>query len=179
LSARTSDPGIEPDVTEAAQPIPIPPQARVYAAKFLCGQIKEGPVEPGSYTTAINVHNPNPHTVVIRKKAIVLFTSTEPQPEKERPKPPGKPIDLELEPDWGFEIDCPDIIDVLIGGPPGPATPSFIKGWVVIESPRGEPLNVVAVYTVRGMDPDGRPGVDVSIAVDRIPGTQVRGVLPA
>ena len=43
----------------------------VYAAKFVCGVFDpdgtidthpevEGPVRPGSYATAINVHNPNP-----------------------------------------------------------------------------------------------------------------------
>ena len=38
----------------------------VYAAKFLCGELKpteperEGPAETGRYATAINVHNPGP-----------------------------------------------------------------------------------------------------------------------
>ena len=44
----------------------------VYAAKFLCGELKregrQGPVEPGSYSTAINVHNPHAFRVGIRRR---------------------------------------------------------------------------------------------------------------
>ena len=57
----------------------------VYAAKFLCGELKrtaaaqEGPVEPGSYATAINVHNPHGYPVGMRKKAILLTTARTPR----------------------------------------------------------------------------------------------------
>jgi hypothetical protein len=74
-------------------------------------------------------------------------------------------VPVHLEPDFGFEIDCADIREVLLGLPPVP--PTFVKGWVVIESPYGEPIDVVAVYTVTS-----REG-DVSITTDRVLGTQV------
>src|SRR5437867_10902769 len=48
----------------------------------------EGPVEPGSYSTAINVPNPHWHPVVIRKKAILLFDGSHPAEAVERPVPP-------------------------------------------------------------------------------------------
>jgi hypothetical protein len=62
-----------------------------------------------------------------------------------------------------MEIDCRDIREELLKGL-APQAPIFIKGWMVIETP--EPLDVVAVYTVRA------PG-DVSIATDRVIPTQM------
>ena len=146
------------------------PEGRlVYAAKFICGfmpeplQItQEGPVEPGSYTTAINIHNPHARPVVFVKKAVLLYNASKPDEAFEVRKPPGQRREAELDPDWGMEIDCRDIREELLKGQ-APQAPIFIKGWVVIETP--EPLDVVAVYTVRA------PG-DVSIATDRVIPTQ-------
>ena len=146
----------------------------VYAAKFICGTIpelpptREGPVEPGSYATAINVHNPNPREpVVFTKKAVLLFNVNEVEKEEnyETPKAPWERSYRreQLGPDYGMEIDGRDIRELLTGQ--APAAPVFIKGWVVIESPL--PLDVVAVYTVRA--PDGA----VSIATDRVIPTQL------
>jgi hypothetical protein len=155
----------------------------VYAAKFLCGDLKpstrEGPVQPGSYATAINVHNPHGHAVAIRKKAILLYDADRPERVAERPTAPvqgEQPILRELDRDWGLEIDCTDIREVLLrdaAGNPGPAAPIFIKGWVVVETLADLPLDVVAVYT---SDPQER-GVQAapSIATDRVPG--IRTVL--
>jgi hypothetical protein len=153
----------------------------VYAAKFLCGDLKrmpiEGPVEPGSYSTAINVHNPHWHPVVIRKKAILLFDGSHPEEAVERPVPPvrrERPVMKELGPDWGLEIDCRDIRELLlevVPGQPGPKAPTFIKGWVVIETLSDSPLDVVAVYTV---EPLGAKGSQpVSITMDRVPGQRL------
>jgi hypothetical protein len=58
----------------------MPEGPLVYAAKFVCGYMPEpspatdeGPVEPGSYATAINVHNPNTKPVNFVKKAVLPF----------------------------------------------------------------------------------------------------------
>ena len=149
----------------------------VYAAKFVCGRFlgerqpaEEGPVEPGSYATAINIHNPHARTVTFVKKAVLLFVGTEEEKGFEIPRPPHRARTAELGPDWGMEIDCRDVRDVLLSdqpGVPGPQAPVFIKGWVVIESP--EPLDVVAVYTVRAL---AEPG-GVSIATDRVTATRL------
>ncbi len=149
----------------------------VYAAKFACGRFLgerqpavEGPVEPGSYATAINIHNPHSRAVTFVKKAVLLFVGTEEEKGFEIPRPPHRARTAELGPDWGMEIDCRDIRDVLLSdqpGVPGPQAPIFIKGWVVIESP--EPLDVVAVYTVRAL---AEPG-GVSIATDRVTATRL------
>lgn len=143
----------------------------IYAAKFVCGcfqpgkgHAEEGPVEPGSYTTAINVHNPNYCSVTMAKKAVLLFNASEKDKAPEIPRPPYPTRTVELNPDWGLEIDCDDIRNVLLSGPKAPI---FIKGWVIIESP--DPLDVVAVYTVRGLD----EGSSVSVETDRVVPTRL------
>ncbi len=147
----------------------------VYAAKFVCGSFgseqtpptEEGPVEPGNYATAINIHNPNPrNTVSFTKKAVLLYGVIEKDVGFEIPRPPSQQVPAELQPDWGMEIDGPDIRNVLLS--PHPPAPAFIKGWVVIESP-DFPLDVVAVYTVQALGGAG----GVSIAIDRVTATQV------
>ena len=78
--------------------------------------------------------------------------------------PPGHKVPAGLEPDWGMEIDCPDIRTVLLQTPA--ATPlSFIKGWVVIKVPPtpvkgAKLLDVVAAYTAHdfGFDVAGLLG---------------------
>jgi hypothetical protein len=140
------------------------PAKDVYAVKFLCGDLPaattpspdgEGPVKPGDYLTAINVHNPNPTNVAFQKKAVLLYRFGQ-HFEPEQPMPPGKLVDAALKEDWGLEIDCADIRSKLLGG--AVPAPTFIKGWVIIEvtgaqynvEPR--PLDVTAVYTSHGWD---------------------------
>ena len=142
-----------------AQIIPIPTD--VYAVKFLCGTytgggasgvLREGPVKPGNYQTAINIHNPNrTASILFTKKAVLMFDSLNPPTDFERPMPPGHKIEAGLKPDWGMEIDCPDIRAVLLNQPT-PGAKSFIKGWVVIEVSGKilRPLDVVAAYTAHG-----------------------------
>ena len=178
-----------PAPTPEAATFPWPLFARyVYAAKFLCGDMKragtparaEGPVEPGSYTTAINVHNPHGYVVAIKKKAILLYDDQHPEDALERPTPPVRrqcPAIRELGPDWGLEIDCRDIREVLLApspSEPGPPAPVFIKGWVVIETLSDSPIDVLAVYTVAPLASKGQQ--PVSMTMDRVPGT--RALLP-
>lgn len=133
------------------------PRTDVYAVKFVCGIFRgngsedEGPVKPGNYLTAINVHNPSLLTVSFKKKALMLYPSV----GFEVPMPPGEFRFGELKPDWGLEIDCADIRQVLLSNQV--QAPAFIKGFVVIEV-SGKfhppldplPLDVVAVYTAHG-----------------------------
>jgi hypothetical protein len=151
----------------------------VYSAKFLCGRFGEheakleGPVQPGAYTTAINLHNPNHHPVVIVKKAILLFAESSPSAGRkpEVPRPPRTRHRLELRPDWGVEIDCQDIREVLLRGDEGTIVPApiFIKGWVVLES--ASPLDVQVVYTAHGFQ-DGRPE-GFSLTTERVHPTKI------
>jgi hypothetical protein len=166
--------------TEAQSAIFLP-RITVYAAKFLCGDFGreggdrpkiEGPVKPGNYATAINLHNPHPSkTIVFRKKAVLLFAGSKPDPsqELERPRPPGPSITAELRPDWGMEIDCLDIRRRLV--PNAPEAPVFIKGWVVLETFAPWPLDVEVVYTAHTFL-DGKPE-GFSIATQRVTGTSI------
>jgi hypothetical protein len=141
-----------------------------YAAKFTCGEFGkflqptpaekvEGPVKPGDYQTAINIHNPQMGTVVaFQKKAVLLYTGNKPFRETtfEQPVQPGQLLPVELPADFGMLIDCQDIRAMLL---PGVATaPTFIEGWVVIIVPGPAaggaplPLDVTALYTSNGFN---------------------------
>jgi hypothetical protein len=106
-----------------------------YAAKFMCGKPESPVVAPGTYYTAINVHNPGERAVGIRKKFAVALPG-------ERPGPVSRFFDAKLGPDEAFEIDCPDILKHTR------ARTGFLKGFAVIES--DTELDVVAVYTAAG-----------------------------
>jgi hypothetical protein len=128
--------------TEAdTQEIPSPMVSSVtyqYAAKFICGKQQNaagisGPVVPGIYMTAINIHNPQIANVTLKKKVVLALS------EDVIPRPPSQKLSYRIQPDYAFEIDCQDIAK--IGGISLP----FFKGFVVIESPKQ--LDVVGVYT--------------------------------
>jgi hypothetical protein len=165
---------IDLETIPEAVPPPIPTISRVpeterlivYSAKFLCGPAfgKEG-VQPGSYSTAINVHNPHNGRVYLYKKAVIANREDEDR---------GRISDFHkvaLGPDEAIEIDCIDIYGLLGPEPeeseevtqqpetglttapsiqsssitPVSSLVRFIKGFVVIYA--SAPLDVVAVYT--------------------------------
>ena len=155
----------------------------VYTAKFLCGLFDpqritdqgniEGPVKPGRYATAINVHNPNPvRPVSLRKKAVLLFSGSTPHEQPpEVVHQPGPLHQVAVGPDGAFEIDCSDIRAVLLA-PAGPPAPEFIKGMVVIETAPDTPLDVVAVYTA---EPIGAaPSSQLTMEIDRVTGSLIQ-----
>ena len=86
--------------------------------------------------------------------------------------PPGPIFTAFLEENWGMEIDCPDIREVLLGPgpPPGGGLPPFIKGFVVIEvfNPDDE-LDIVVAYTSHGFTGGG--------GVCSLPGSPLDGLL--
>src|SRR6266446_8021626 len=96
----------------------------IYSVKFLCGDFpiptsgtqSEGPVKPGDYQTAINVHNPNFSPVSFVKKAVLMFPNIDPACQFECPRRPGQLYTATLKSDWGMEIDCADIRKVLLAG---------------------------------------------------------------
>ena len=153
----------------------------VYAAKFFCGgfapdvdiRVVDEPVEPGHYSTAINVHNPHPRRCAhFRKKAVLLFQATLNRPPArapfEPPMPPGPLIQVELKPDWALEITGREIREELLNLSPVPGPLPFITGWVVIEVGASTPLDVVAAYTARPFD-----GQSIAMTVDRVRPTSI------
>jgi hypothetical protein len=147
-----------------------PPPYLSYAVKFTCGEfgklipgsasdVPEGPVKPGDYQTAINVHNPSAGLAIsFAKKAVLMYSGTKPIPETafERPIAPGALKTAQLGPDFGMLIDCQDIRAVLLPSPAAPAAPTFIEGYVIIQEPfpatgtPPPPLDVTALYTSHG-----------------------------
>jgi hypothetical protein len=150
----------------AGTPTPLPFTS--YAAKFACGEfgktlaasakdVPEGPVAPGYYQTAINIHNPDNSSVSFQKKAILMYSGTKPATETkfEQPLPPGNLIQTGLPSDYGMLIDCQDIRAMLL--PTAPAAPTFIEGYVVIQvpnsstsNPEGAQLDVTSLLTGNG-----------------------------
>jgi hypothetical protein len=142
-----------------------------YAAKFACGEYgklipgsapdnPEGPVKPGDYQTAINVHNPLAGAAIgFVKKAVLVYSGTQPvnQTTFEVVKQPAPQHTASLPPDAAMLIDCQDIRKLLlVGGPVAPPpAPTFIEGWVIIQAPNAasaptNPLDVTAMYTSHG-----------------------------
>lgn len=120
-----------------------------YAAKILCTSNIPGTsqttssVLPGTYATAVNVHNPSDKTARVREKVALgpeqVSTFTE---------------DV-LEPDAMMRLDCGTIVERF-----GPFVHG-VEGFLVIESTHS--LDVTAVYTA---GPVG--GAVASIDVERV-----------
>lgn len=120
----------------AQAPAPLPFQ---YVVKFVCGKSpvpgQTQVVAPGTYFTAINVHNPAADIVGFRKKFAVALP-------KEKAGLVSPFFDAKLGPDEALEIDCGDIFSHVH------AQGSFLKGFAIIQSKTE--LDVVAVYTAAG-----------------------------
>ena len=101
-----------------------------YAAKLVCGRSNRRGIAPGTYFTAVNVHNPYRDSLSFRYK----FALTRPNVI---PGPITPWTAATLNSDQALEIECTDSL-LRIGG-------GFAKGFVVVETQRE--LDVVAVYT--------------------------------
>jgi hypothetical protein len=132
-----------------------------YAVKIICGSPppERAAVAPGTYFTAINIHNPNPNpidTVFFRKKFALTAA-------RERPGPVSSFSVNELVSDRALEIDCTDVfVRARVKG--------FAKGFAVIQSPAV--LDVVAVYTAAGST-----GQIETLDLERVPPRMVKGEL--
>ncbi len=127
-----------------------------YATKFVCGKSPGTVVAPGTYWTAVNVHNPNNNAIAFRAKIAVALPGL-------KPGHVSKFFDAKLGPDEALEIDCPDILER------AEVKADFLKGFVVIES--DVELDVVAVYTAAGSNGQ------IALHTERVPPRRV--ALPA
>ncbi|NBC46205.1 LamG domain-containing protein [Corallococcus exiguus] len=109
-----------------------------YAVKFVCGESPGRVVAPGTYFTAINVHNPTYKEIGFRVKVAIGMPGLKPGPVSEF-------VSAGLGPDEALEIDCSDIFKI------SGVDARFLKGFVVIET-EGTELDVVAVYSAAGRD---------------------------
>jgi len=127
-----------------------------YAAKFICTANVPGTSQttesllPGTYTTVVNVHNPNNQSVKLRAKVALggkQFIS--------------KFVDAKLGPDEVTRYVCRDIREKF-----GLRIIHGAEGFLVIESSHS--LDVIAVYTA------APPRGDVaSIDVEHVPERQI------
>lgn len=134
---------------------------RQYSAKFVCGRAT--PVEinaflaaPGTYYTAINVHNPRLQNLITFRKKFAIGLPN----QKVGPISPW--FTTTLKADEVLQIDCGDIY-----AKTGIAAGTFIEGFAVIQ-PDSE-LDVVGVYTA-----DGGAGVS-TLHMERVP---LRNTIP-
>ncbi len=129
---------------------------RVYSAKFLCGTIPHdtnpqvppvgSPFVPGTYLTAVNIHNPYHTNTQFKKKALIA------NPQGKLPGLVGTPISEVLGPNGGLEVDCQNIKELIFGlGVVFVPSEPFFTGFVVVTVPTRIELDVTAVYTVKNV----------------------------
>jgi hypothetical protein len=129
-----------------------------YSSKFVCGLAATTAttgtvstmVQPGTYSTSINIHNPalpsaNTAPVTFYKKAVIS------NQEGQTQVPPSSLKTDQLPPDFSEEVDCTTIANFF--SPPLTIATNFYEGWVVIYVPQPAstgaslPLDVEGVYT--------------------------------
>ena len=98
-------------VTSAQEPAaPLQAQSR-YTVKFICGTPphragdpdETQPVVRGNYATAITVHNPSLHSIILLAKKVVIALPGQ------QPGPVSTFVRAQLAPNNAFEIACGDI----------------------------------------------------------------------
>ena len=143
---------------------PPPPRRLVYAVKFLCGTLlpeagsgqfpdttQSHLLVPGTYMTAVNLHNPFRAPVDFSATAVVTMPYRRQGPGGGGTPPRGR-VREAISPDHGLEIDCVDILTLLdgSGSPAEELKTQLHKGFLIIES--AEDLDVVAVYAVKNVE---------------------------
>ena len=131
-----------------------------YAAQFTCGLNEESDdrVVRATYATAINIHNPHPTEVILRKHLALTFP-----PEIQAAGAVSAVIMENLDRRSALQVDCGEILSDEFDFTDPPLT-DYVQGFVVIESKR--PLDVSATYTVTGEDEE-QASVDVETIAER------------
>jgi hypothetical protein len=130
-----------------------------YAVKFICTSNIPNTSQqtpsflPGTYATAVNIHNPNPRPVRFRMK-LAAATSTEVDPPQITDF-----LNDTLKPDQATRVDCSRVKEF------GPLPIHGFEGFLVIES--AQSLDVVAVYTA-GKSGQGVDSIDVETVRERV-----------
>jgi hypothetical protein len=124
-----------------------------YSAKFACGiaSTTTPMVQPGTYSTTINIHNPHNGMFSTQTSTTFLKYAVESLPEGVTLLPPSSPVTDTLPNNFSEEVDCTIIKKLL-----GITSTAFIEGWVVLvvpptSTPTGgfytNQLDVVGIYT--------------------------------
>jgi hypothetical protein len=131
-----------------------------YAAQFTCGVNEESGdrVVRARYATAINIHNPHPTEVILRKHLALTFP-----PELQAAGAVSAVVMENLDRRSALQVDCGEILDGGFEFTEPPVT-DYVQGFVVIES--RQPLDVSATYTATG-DDEEQPSVDAEAIAER------------
>jgi hypothetical protein len=153
-----------------------------YAAKFLCGvnqgTLAEGAgVLPGSYTTAINIHNPQGRDVPLRKKVAISFPVRDGSFLSGGQLPGAVSFFLQdrLAPDQALQVDCEQIPEEFTFPPEPPVigpNVTFTEGFLAIESL--DSLDVTVVYTAESLE-GGDRSIDTESVRERLIDTALTG----
>jgi hypothetical protein len=115
------------DGTVAAQKrveITVPPcRGFVYSVKFVCGVQPDcdcecAPVQPGSYSTEINIHNPTGKAARIEKRFVPVVLAGAPVGREPRVAETRASDEIVLPPHAATMDDCCRIAELLYGGAP-------------------------------------------------------------
>jgi hypothetical protein len=144
-----------------------------YTAKFACGVATTGNtmVQPGTYSTTINIHNPHDDMFSQQPLTKFLKKAVESVPEGKQLIPPSNFVNDTLPNDYAEEVDCTIIRSLL-----GSTGTSFIEGYVVIIVPP-TPNSLGGYYTneldVTGIYTDSKGAEQVRPANEHLfpPGT--------
>jgi hypothetical protein len=148
--------------------ITVPPCAFLYSVKFLCGVQPEcecqcSSVQPGKYSTEINIHNFGPKEVDILFRFIPLVLAGAPAGREPKTGTVRATEKITLPGLNAVMVDCCRISELLFNGEAQGSTMPVNLGFVELVA-TGE-LAVTAVYTSSGL----RQGA-VSIEVEQISG---------
>lgn len=154
----------------------IVPPCRVYSysVKFVCGvqddcRCEGGPVRPGVYATEINIYNDGDVETKVEKWVVPIVFAGAVNGREPRVVESKARDSIVLPPKSATMDDCHRIGQLLFGGQPASPMPLTL-GFLEIASRK--PLNVVAVYTVTGLQ-----GGPVSIEVETVAPREKRGRL--
>jgi hypothetical protein len=151
--------------------ITVPACALTYSVKFICGTQPKCDCEcmavrPGSYSTAISIHNPSSRDVEVSKRFVpVIFAGAAVGREPRSSKPRAEDR-IVLPPHGATMDDCCRITELLFGAPVGSATPLTV-GFLEITA--SADVSVTAIYTAGALE-DGSGGCAPSISVETIVG---------
>jgi len=168
--------------TPTVTPNPLDRAFWSFSAKFVCGEqladqagqpiTGEPVVQPGSYATEINIHNPHYlGPIQIRQKALLLVDRGEPVGRAPTTAQPHAFSPLFALPDDGATMmDCNGIWALLNPGTTPPTTMPLMIGYLVIVSPAN--LDVVGVTTATtatsNLEPAGIAIASVTVEGKRV-----------
>jgi hypothetical protein len=172
-----SDPdSLEPPGIVIVQPdrppvVIVSPDFRVfvYSVKFICGEQKDDccgctPVQPGRYSTEINIHNPEDKNAPVLKRAIPLVLAGAVLGREPKFKQPTTRELIRLPAHAATMDDCCHLLETLLGAPPPSSVPLTIGILEIISTVQ---LNVTAVYTASDGN-GGRPSIDVEQVTPKV-----------